>query len=51
MPEAKKEHYRVNTMDSVKQHLMIAYPRWDAGNIADHYKAMRSVFVKSLAGG
>jgi len=51
MPEAKKEHYRVNTMDSIKPHLMMAYPRWDAGSIADHYNAMKSVFVKSLAVG
>jgi hypothetical protein len=51
MPEAKKEHYRVNTVDSVKQNLMMAYPRWDAESIASHYKAMKSVFVKSLADG
>jgi hypothetical protein len=49
MPEAKKEHYRVK-MDSIKQHLMMAFPRWDAESIADHYETMKSVLVRSLEG-
>lgn len=50
MPEAKREYYRNNTIDSVKQHLMMAYPRWDAGTIADHHKTMTGVLMKSLEG-
>lgn len=48
MPESKKEYYRNNPIDSVKQHLMMKSARWDAGSIATHYDAMKSVLLKSL---
>jgi hypothetical protein len=50
MPEAKKEYYRNNTIDSVKQHLMMKFARWDAGSIAAHYDAMKTVLMESLEG-
>jgi hypothetical protein len=51
MPEAKKEHYRNNTIDSVKQYLMMKSERWDEESIAEHYEAMKNLLVKSLEGG
>lgn len=51
MPEAKKEYYMNNAIDSVKQNLMMKSERWDAGSIAAHYDAMKTVLVKSLEGG
>jgi len=50
MPKAKKEHYPGNTMDSVKQYLMMAYSEWDAESIKKHYEEMKNVLVKSLEG-
>jgi hypothetical protein len=50
MPQAKKEHYRNNTVDSVKQYLMMKYDRWDAANIAKHYDAMKNVLMNCLEG-
>lgn len=47
MPEAKKDHYK-NSIDSVKQRLMMKYERWDAGSIANHYDAMSEVLLRSL---
>ena len=48
MPEAKKDHYK-NSIDSVKQWLMMKFERWDAGSIAKHYDAMSQVLLRSLA--
>lgn len=51
MPEAKKEHYRNNTIDSIKQYMMMdeeKYKTWDETAIAHHYEAMKSVLLKSL---
>jgi hypothetical protein len=48
MPEAKKQHYQNNTIDSVKQHLMMRYERWDAMSIVEHYDAMKTVLMKGL---
>ena len=47
MPEAKKDHYK-NSIDSVKQRLMMKHERWDAGSIAKHYEAMKDVLLSSL---
>ncbi len=48
MPEAKKEYYQNNIMDSVKQHLMMKSARWDTVSITEHDKAMKNVLLKSL---
>jgi len=54
MPEAKREYYRNNTIDSVKQYLMvqpnlIMQPkRWDKDAVDEHYNAMRTVLLSSL---
>jgi hypothetical protein len=50
MPQAKKEHYGNNTVDSVKQYLMMKFYRWDAASIAEHYDAMKNVLMKCLQG-
>ena len=51
MPEAKKEYYRNNTIDSVKQHLMMKSQPWDTAAISKHYDAMSEVLLRSLADG
>jgi len=51
MPEAKREYYRNNTIDSVKQHLMMKSQPWDTGAISKHYDAMKVVLLKSLVNG
>ena len=48
MPEAKKEYYRNNTIDSVKQHLMMKSHVWDTAAISNHYDAMRDVLLRGL---
>ncbi|MCE9567307.1 MAG: DUF262 domain-containing HNH endonuclease family protein [Planctomycetes bacterium] len=48
MPQTKKEYYQTNTLDSVKQHLMMKFDRWDAESIAQHDKAMKNVLLNSL---
>ncbi len=47
MPKAKKEYYN-NTMDSVKQHLMMNDQRWDEASIKTHFDEMKAVFLDSL---
>ena len=47
MPQAKKDHYK-DSIDSVKQRLMMEYPHWDAGSIDEHYQAMKKVLLISL---
>ncbi|MFC3943539.1 DUF262 domain-containing protein [Pseudomonas gingeri NCPPB 3146 = LMG 5327] len=49
MPAAKKEFYQNNTIDSVKQHLMMKTEPWDASAIRTHYEQMNNVLLKSLA--
>ena len=49
MPEAKREYYRNNSIDSVKQHLMMRLQPWDTGAISKHYDAMRDVLLKSIS--
>lgn len=51
MPEAKKEYYRNNTMDSIKQYLMMQFEHWDAESIAEHYEVMKEILLKSLDSG
>ena len=48
MPEAKKEYYRNNTIDSVKQHLMMQSEHWDISAIAKHYVEVKDVLLQSL---
>ena len=50
MPEAKKVYYRTNTLDSVKQYLMMKDEHWDAESIAKHYEAMKTVLLEHLDG-
>lgn len=51
MPAAKREHYRNNTIDSVKQHLMMKLQPWDTNAISKHYDEMVAVLLKSLEPG
>lgn len=48
MPEAKKEYYQNNPIDSVKQHLMMKVQPWNAAAISTHYDAMEEVLLGSL---
>lgn len=48
MPEAKREYYRNNTIDSVKQHLMMKLQPWDTAAILKHYDDMKTVLLKNL---
>jgi hypothetical protein len=48
MPEAKKEYYRNNTIDSIKQYLMMGYTHWDSDRISEHYNAMKTVLMNEL---
>lgn len=49
MPTAKKEFYQNNSIDSLKQHLMMKAEPWDAQAIRKHYQQMMDVLLKSLA--
>lgn len=51
LPEAKKDYYRNNPLDSVKQHLMMQCVRWYAESIVKHGEAMKNVLLKSLESG
>lgn len=48
MPEAKREYYRNNTIDSVKQRLMMNALPWDTAAISKHYQEMREMLLRSL---
>ena len=51
MPQAKKEYYCNNTIDSIKQFMMMdeeKYKTWNKTAIANHYEAMKSVLLESL---
>jgi hypothetical protein len=50
MPQAKMEHYRVGTLDSVKQRLMMNFERWDTEAIIKHGLEMKEVLLRSLRG-
>jgi hypothetical protein len=49
MPEAKKEYYQKNTIDSVKQKLMMKVPHWGPTAISKHYDEMKEVLLSNLA--
>lgn len=48
MPAAKKEFYKNNTIDSVKQYLMMEIESWDADAIRAHSEQMTNVLLNSL---
>ncbi|MNH18251.1 hypothetical protein D3C79_779490 [compost metagenome] len=48
MPAAKKEFYKNNTIDSVKQYLMMETESWDADAIRAHSEQMNNVLLNSL---
>jgi hypothetical protein len=48
MPSRKKEFYQHNTIDSVKQHLMMKCEPWDSNAIHQHFSSMTTVLLKSL---
>lgn len=48
MPVAKKEFYQRNTIDSVKQHLMMQREPWNSEAINEHYDDMKSVLLGCL---
>jgi hypothetical protein len=48
MPQAKKEYYRNNTIDSIKQYLMMKKDSWDKQAIDQHYQEMADVFREDL---
>ncbi|MGB7644504.1 MAG: DUF262 domain-containing HNH endonuclease family protein [Pseudomonas fluorescens] len=48
MPSAKKEFYKNNTIDSVKQYLMMEKESWDADAIRAHSEQMNNVLLNSL---
>jgi hypothetical protein len=48
MPAAKKEFYKNNTIDSVKQYLMMETESWDADAIRVHSEQMNNVLLNSL---
>jgi len=48
-PEQKKAFYLKNTLDSVKQHLMMQPETWDVPAIREHHQQMIDVLLNSLA--
>ena len=48
MPEAKKEYYKNNTIDSIKQSLMMEFEKWNVDSIKEHNDKMREILVASL---
>lgn len=48
MPSAKKDFYQHNTIDSVKQCLMMKCEPWDSDAIKKHFEEMLAVFLKCL---
>lgn len=53
MTEAKKEYYRNNDIDSVKQYMMMSdrWNLWDEKSIAKHYDEMKTVLLMSFEDG
>lgn len=50
MPNAKKEYYHTNAIDSVKQYQMMQFENWDETSIVDHEDAMKEVLMSGLTG-
>lgn len=48
MPSAKKEFYQHNTIDSVKQYLMMKCESWDSDAINRHFSDMTAVLLSSM---
>lgn len=48
-PEQKKAFYLKNTLDSVKQHLMMQPETWDVPAMREHHQQMIDVLLNSLA--
>lgn len=48
MPSRKKEFYQHNTIDSVKQHLMMKSEPWDSDAIQQHFGDVTAVLLRSL---
>lgn len=48
MPEAKKEYYRHNIIDSIKQYRMMQFKQWTADEIQKHYEKMKEVILNGL---
>lgn len=46
--EAKKDYYKNNPADSIKQHLMMSETEWNETAIQNHYEAMEAVFENAL---
>ncbi len=51
MPEAKKGHYKVGALDSVKQRLMMNAERWDTEAILKHDREMKDILLACLEPG
>jgi len=50
MPTAKKDYYKKNDIDSIKQHLMMKeYPEWNVESIQKHYILMKDTLLNCLA--
>jgi hypothetical protein len=48
MPAAKMEYYKNNTIDSIKQYLMMQFSPWDSETIDQHNEEMKNVLMMSL---
>lgn len=48
MPQAKKEYYKNNSIDSIKQYLMMQFDVWDKKAILEHGKDMKDVLSRDL---
>jgi len=51
MPQAKKDYYQNNTIDSIKQYLMMQFDIWNAEAIARHYEDMKMIFRDAIISG
>ena len=38
----------MNTIDSIKQHLMMKAESWNSSSISDHYESMKTVLLGEL---
>ena len=48
-PEAKKDHFKANDIaESIKQSIMMSYPKWSSSEIKDHGDRMISILEESL---
>ncbi len=51
MPHTKKEYYKNNAIDSIKQYLMMddkRWPNWDESSVIIHFNEMKAVFLDNL---